>query len=69
LLRIIDVIKIFGKNNLAFCEKYKKIYQNSNDNFLSLIEMIVEFDSSTIFFKLTMMKFIIIILDIIYNIS
>lgn len=37
-------MKTLAKNNLAFHGDYEKIYQEKNEFFLSLIEMIAEFD-------------------------
>ena len=69
MLRIIAVIKTLGKKNLALPGKVKKIYQESNENFLRLIEMIVEFNPTMQehIHLIKNEKFIITTLDIIYK--
>ena len=41
---IITIIKYLSKNNLSFHGTNEKIYQKYNGNFLSLIELLAEFD-------------------------
>ena len=45
LVRILALVKTLAKNNLSFCGDNERIHQENNGNFLSLIEMIAEFDT------------------------
>jgi len=44
LFTIIAIVKTLAKNNLAFHGTNEIIYKERNENFLSIIEIIVEFD-------------------------
>ena len=42
--RIVSIVSFLCKNNLAFRGSSEKIYEEDNENFLGLIEIVAEFD-------------------------
>ena len=44
LFRIVCIVKFLAKHSLAFCGTNSKLYEDSNGNFLGLIEMLAESD-------------------------
>ncbi|KAK8322942.1 hypothetical protein V6Z11_A12G203500 [Gossypium hirsutum] len=69
LLRIFSTMKCLATHNLAFRGSTKKLYQDSNGNFIGLIEMIAEFDVIMQDHIIKKAKYFSIILDCTSNIG
>ncbi|TYG90657.1 hypothetical protein ES288_A12G199700v1 [Gossypium darwinii] len=69
LLRIFSTMKCLATHNLAFRGSTKKLYQDSNGNFVGLIEMIAEFDVIMQDHIIKKAKYFSIILDCTSNIG
>ena len=44
LLLIHLIVKFLAEHNIAFCGSNSRLYQDSNGNFLGLVQMLAEFD-------------------------
>ena len=44
MLQIHLIVKFLAEHNIAFCGSNSRLYQDSNGNFLGLVQMLAEFD-------------------------